>query len=863
MTPFDNLKNSKPPSRLLFYSAIIGGIALGLGKAIFTDNSPLTWVIFIVIATVYLIVIQVALSKQADASLKLQVYDTFLNQSNDAVFVLDLQGRHIIANQSASNLLGYSLPELEKLSFRDIVVADEISDSENVLKTLLEGGKLDIYERVFRKKNGEEVEVEVNVQLIRDSQGKPLNILSILRDISERKEAERAIKVGQERLRTFIDVLPDRAVILDAEGRYHDVLKNFPAGFNLALERVQGKTVYDVFPKEFADYCLQVIQDTLAKNSTQIIEYDFVNANYNIRVEGRVAPLYDAETGETLVFWISRDITPYKKAEIQLIHYNRLQNLLISLATDFINLPIEEMDNFINKLLQQIGEFIEADRSYINWISDEGDKVYAGTAYEWFSPQIDSKRKSFLDIQTPTDISDFTWTVNQYRNAEPILIHHIADLPAEALKEKETLTASGVQSSLTVPLTRNNKLIGAMGFQTIHSEAVWTADTVDLLKMAGQIYLNALARKASKQALADSEMLLRLLIEALPDRTVVFDENGYCTEIIKSDYDAFNSQLVPPLRQKGQSVYDVYPEEFANFCMQKIGETLENNKPLAFGYTSPIQQGVVYELEARTIPFLEPRTMQRQVFWVTRDVTERKMAEKQRMELTIAQEKNEVLRQFVDSMTHDLKTPLTVINTNLYLLNRYQDPAKQKAVIQKIYKQLELILQMLDDMLAVAHLDNVPELEWDEVDLALVVKDILDSLEAKAEQKQLEVEVKLSADSVSVLASVHELRRALTNVVDNAIKYTPEKGQVFIDLSYDDSNVILRVRDTGIGIPYSELEQVFDRFYRSDNARNSAPGTGLGLEISRRIIEFHKGEILVESELGKGSNFTIRLPRLS
>jgi two-component system phosphate regulon sensor histidine kinase PhoR len=136
----------------------------------------------------------------------------------------------------------------------------------------------------------------------------------------------------------------------------------------------------------------------------------------------------------------------------------------------------------------------------------------------------------------------------------------------------------------------------------------------------------------------------------------------------------------------------------------------------------------------------------------------------------------------------------------------------------------------------------------------------LTSYKQRQEHKHIQFDVNFSVEALIIFASIDELRRALMNVIDNAIKYTPDNGQVVINVDCKDDEAIITVIDSGIGIPESELEQVFNRFYRADNAQEAAPGTGLGLEISQRIIEAHHGKIEVKSELGRGSTFAISLP---
>jgi signal transduction histidine kinase len=263
------------------------------------------------------------------------------------------------------------------------------------------------------------------------------------------------------------------------------------------------------------------------------------------------------------------------------------------------------------------------------------------------------------------------------------------------------------------------------------------------------------------------------------------------------------------------------------------------------------------------IPFQDSRTGQPRVYWVTRDITERIFAEQQRLELTVEREKLDFLREFIDSMTHDLKTPLTVIGLNLDFLERTQDEDKKHQRIENIRKQSAVITQMLDDMLAMARLDNLPELEFESLNLKVLLEEVMVYLQPRAEMQSQVVNINIETDSLTIHGSDNEMRRALTNLIDNAIKYTPAGGAISVRIYCEAETTVIEVKDTGIGIKPDEMSHVFDRFFRSGNAKSYAAGTGLGLAITKRIIELHQGRITAESVYQQGSTFRIWLPTLS
>lgn len=230
------------------------------------------------------------------------------------------------------------------------------------------------------------------------------------------------------------------------------------------------------------------------------------------------------------------------------------------------------------------------------------------------------------------------------------------------------------------------------------------------------------------------------------------------------------------------------------------------------------------------------------------------------LRLTLEQEKGQILRQFISNLSHDLKTPLSVIKLNLSLLQRITNPQKQEELIETINLQTQRLEKLIQDILTVSRLDQVPEFEFEPIDLNVLVRNIEEQLSPLARQKNLAITSDLMPDLELLLADKDELARALVNLIENAITYTTN-GTIAIRTHLDIDGVIFEVSDTGIGISPLQLLHIFERFYRADEARsNHTGGTGLGLAIVKRIIDMHGGIIEVESVLGVGSTFRIKLP---
>lgn len=259
------------------------------------------------------------------------------------------------------------------------------------------------------------------------------------------------------------------------------------------------------------------------------------------------------------------------------------------------------------------------------------------------------------------------------------------------------------------------------------------------------------------------------------------------------------------------------------------------------------------------------------LFGAFQDISQRKQAEQvlrdqqaQQVELTLAQEKAQFLSQFlveIGEITHDLKMPLSVINTSLYFLERPIDESARHERILRIQEQTTLMTRYIQNILAISQLERAEHLELTPINLSVLASSTHADYRAQIERKGLTVTVNVAENAIIVNADQNQLYRAMANLVENAIHYTPDGGTVEISAHQREDAAIFSVTDTGVGIEPAEQALIFERFFRGSNVRSGLQtGTGLGLAIVRKIVEMHGGTIEVNSIPGEGSTFTLRVP---
>lgn len=227
------------------------------------------------------------------------------------------------------------------------------------------------------------------------------------------------------------------------------------------------------------------------------------------------------------------------------------------------------------------------------------------------------------------------------------------------------------------------------------------------------------------------------------------------------------------------------------------------------------------------------------------------------------EELSQMKSQFIHSATHDLKNPLTTIRLLSQLLKRKVQPDAEK-YIDQIMAQSEHMGDLIADMLDIAKLETGQALEYERYALSTLIQSIADSFQVMAEEQGVRIVVDAPNEDIYSLFDKDYMYRALSNLVSNAIKYSPDGGDVRLALSVDDNDLTITVSDTGIGIEDKHLPHIFDRFYRiyTDDTQ-AITGTGLGLSIVHTIITQHNGTISVDSTTGEGTIFTIQLPLLT
>ncbi|MBD1916005.1 MULTISPECIES: ATP-binding protein [Cyanophyceae] len=245
------------------------------------------------------------------------------------------------------------------------------------------------------------------------------------------------------------------------------------------------------------------------------------------------------------------------------------------------------------------------------------------------------------------------------------------------------------------------------------------------------------------------------------------------------------------------------------------------------------------------------------------DITDRRQAE-EIVEKSLQKERelSELKTRFISMASHEFRTPLTSIVLYAELLKNYShiwDKKEKDDAFQRIYDAVQTMTELMDGVLAVGHIEEGkqafnPAL----LNFPHLIQDVIEQIKLIS-QTQCNIFLDASPERLNVILDERIIRQVLTNLVFNAVKYSPSEGDIKISCRYQEGTLALQIQDQGIGIPDENQENIFEPFYRAKNV-DCIAGTGLGLAIVKQGVHAHRGTIAVESEIGKGTTFTIALP---
>ncbi len=509
---------------------------------------------------------------------------TLIDNLPDYIYVKDIQSRFIISNSAVARVMGAKNPDeiigKTDFDFYPKEMAEKYFQDEQ--KIISSGEPLiNKNEPVIDRIDNKKIWVLTTKVPLRDSYGNITGIVGMGRDISELKKIEEALREEERFLSNIFMSIQDGISILDKAlniVQVNSAMEKWYA-YNMPLA---GKKCYEAYHS--ADKPCRICP-ALRTLETSCAAYEVVPKRQK---DGEITgwldlytfPMFDMETGELKgVIEYVRDITERKKAEEALSYRAEFEKLITSISTNFINIPLNEVDNAINLALKKIGEFSKIDRSYVFLAYDDATK--ADETHEWCAEGITSEISKLKGLSE----KEFPWVAKTLKDSKIVYVPSLNKLPPEASEEKEFWQSRGLKSVICVPMFYAGKPIGFLGFDSIKEERTWTDESIMLLKIVGEIFANALERKRAQQ---ESETLNNELLKSnkklkqltLRDSHTGLYNHRYLGEIIEAEFyrsKRYGHSLSAIMLDVDyfKSINDVYGHQFGDLVLKQLARQLK------------------------------------------------------------------------------------------------------------------------------------------------------------------------------------------------------------------------------------------------------------------------------------------------
>ena len=806
--------------------------------------------------------------------------------TRDAIVGYGLDGTILGLNAGAEQLFGVKAQDIIGQPARTLVLAEQSDDLERLLAVMYSGQPIENYEAQYHSLGGETFDIRLSLSPIEDQAGRLIGAVSIARDITEQKQAERQLRASEALHQLILGNISDAVFITDEAGRFTYICPNVDViwGYSQAdvarfgnISRLLGSTLCDSAALD-------------AAGELRNIDCEIATANGQARTLLVNIKRVDIAAGTRL--YTCRDTSERKEIFATLAEQTRRLESELS-ERGQIEAALRHSEQLLRNVLETLPVGV--------WVTDkDGAVMLSNPAAEAIWGQSDTSGNLIPDqydtyqawwSDTGERITRSRWgLMRALQNGEQVL-NEVIDIQAADGERRAIINSA-------VPIRdAGGAIIGAIAV----NQDVTEQRRAQQAEREERLFATAISNIITK--LSNSLDLQSVLETILENIGQVVPHDASNLTLIEGD-------LARPICWRG------YTEEaniyFANLryplttsWIQRMLETGEpeltndvtgkKNWPMtpALAWIGsvlsvPIRAHSVIigflNLDSATPGFFTPTHRKRlgvfadqsaivienaQLYTQTRnhaaELEQRVRARTLELEQALAKEKElgELKSRFVSMVSHEFRTPLASIQTSSDLLQHYYDrmtPERRREALQKIELEIKRLTTILENVLAFGRAEAVGiAIRPARVDIVKLCNDIASEVRQSTRDGHTLVVRSNRPDGVVEL-DTKVMRHALINLLENAIKYSPADSTVTLQIAVLDKTVVIDIADQGIGIPPADLPQLFEAFHRGRNVGN-AYGTGLGLVIVKQAVDAHHGSITVDSQVECGTTFTLTLPR--
>jgi PAS domain S-box-containing protein len=750
-------------------------------------------------------------------------YHDLYDRLRDASVKVNMSRKITEYNSIFLDMLGYTSEELSKLTYEDITPKKWHKFEDKIIKEqVLKQGYSELYEKEYIRKDGKIIPIELTTYLIKDKDDNPTGMWALIRDITERKKYEKELKESREYFQTLFNSIIDPVAIVDKKGKILEITDKVVEITGYARDEFVGKNfmLTKFASKKTKAVLLQNLLKRMAGIKIPPYEIEIIRKNGDkVNVEINAAKIdYFGKVAEMVVF---RDISERKLAEKSIKESEE----------KFRNLA-EESPNMI--FINQMGRVVYANKKCEETMGYKREDFYKSDF-------------NFLDLIAPEYREMIMENLKKHESGEELSPY-----------EYELITKDGkrIESIITTKLIKYGGENALLGIITDITE--W---------------------KKAEQKLKESEENYRNMVELAPDGIITVNTKG----VVNSCNPAFSELSGFPKDEiigKHITKIPTMPKRDIPKYLKLFYSLIRGSKQRSFEFEWVHRDGTRHLAEARA-GLLKKNNRIVGLQAIIRDITKQKKAEKdlksaheelkslnQGLEKKVEERTGEINRllkqkdEFINQLGHDLKNPLSPITNLLPLINEKVSDNQTKDQLNIIMRNVDFMKNLVVKTIELAKL-NSPNTEFflEDTNLYEEINGIIEKNKTVLQNYNINIVKNLDED-VFINTDRLRLNELFDNIITNAVKYSPNGGDITFNVEDEGKFIKISVKDSGIGLSEKQKNHIFDEFYKVDKSRHDFDSSGLGLTICKRIVEKQGGRIWAESSgHKKGTTINFTLPK--
>jgi PAS domain S-box-containing protein len=746
--------------------------------------------------------------------------EAIFNHSGDGILMLSLQEGIQQANYTFEEIFGLSESDYLGKRLASFFSAEDTPKIEAIIQQVADSHQMQHVETRIRRPVDGDMDVELNIAPVNRTLNTVTNLVCIIHNITERKQAENALRLSEERLTMMLQ--GTRAGTWD----WH--IESGRTQINARWAEILGYTL-DTIPVLSGDQWAKMVHPDDLARVNQILDKHFAQETAYYDCELRMKH----QNGEWVWVW-DRGMVVERTLEGKPLR-------IVGTLTDVserkaVENAIAEERNLLRTVIDAVPDFI--------FVKDKKHRMLLNNtahAQSFGKTPTQAMGKTDYDLLPPELAEKFyADEENLFQSKQPIL----------NIEEHSLSTDGRGIWALTTKVPLHN----------LHGELI---GLVGITRDVSEIRANQEALRRSEQQVRESQRMLQLILDTIPVR--VFWKNRESVYMGCNNLFAQDAGLANPDQVVGKRDTDLIwsSESSAAYRASDLRVIESDGHIQEYEELQATVSGQYIDVRTTKQPLRGADHEIIGVLGVYVDITLLKRAEENlRRALEKEMELSELKTRFVSIASHEFRTPLAAIMAITDTLTIYRDkmlPEQVSARLDKIRQQVNHMKVIMEDVLQLSSIQT-GKLKYQPVpgNMNMLCRDIVEEFDSQPQHHE-RLRFKSVTNLELMMFDPHLMRQVVNNLLSNALKYSPIEKQIRFELDQNHERLTLKVSDEGIGIPPDDLNRLFEPFHRAANV-GEISGTGLGLSITKQVVELHGGSILAESEVGKGTTITIVIP---